>query len=407
MTEITVKTDVLENGLRLLGEPNPASKSASIGFFVKTGARDEDPQESGISHFLEHMMFKGTEKRSAMDITLELGTLGVQANAYTSEESTVFYGAVIPEYFQKFQELLSDMLRPALVQEEFDMEKKVILEEIALYQDRPHFYLFENALRDYYGGHPAGNSVLGTVESVSGITREMMVNYFKRRYLPSNIILCASGNFDWQRFKEDSQKLCGSWEKGQAGRDVTGFKPSSIQKVYYKEGLSRCHVLLMTAGPSVSDDERYAFTLLSVITGDSSGSRLYWQLIDSGIADGAGADNDEREGTGCFMLYASTGGENLDKVSEVLRKIAATPLEFSEDDLNRAKAKLISRIVKSGELPLGRLMALGNEWLYRQKKHSLKETIERIKAVSQRDIQAAVEKFGLNTWSEFRLLPEE
>src|SRR5258708_1167985 len=152
----------LKNGLTLIGEPNSANKSAAVGFFVRTGARDEVGKEAGISHFLEHMMFKGTEKRSSLDITYQLGNIGAQANAYTSEENTVYYSAIIAEFFSEIVELLCDMLRPALDRDEFNLEKKVILEEIALYQDRPQFYLFENAISTYFNSHTPGNSVLGT-----------------------------------------------------------------------------------------------------------------------------------------------------------------------------------------------------------------------------------------------------
>ena len=141
--ELKFKSTVLKNGLRVVGEQRSSAVSSALGFFVKTGARDEEADVSGVSHFLEHMMFKGTEKRSALDITYQLGAMGAQANAYTSEENTVYYAAVLPEYFSDALELLSDMLRPALTEEEFKVEKKVILEEIALYQDRPTHVLFE------------------------------------------------------------------------------------------------------------------------------------------------------------------------------------------------------------------------------------------------------------------------
>jgi len=215
-----VHREELSNGLTVIAEHNSAAASASIGFFTRTGARDESAAESGISHFLEHMMFKGTPKRSALDINLELGNLGAQANAFTSEENTVYYATVIPEKFSAMQELLTDMLRPALDPAEFDMEKKVILEEIALYRDRPHFYLFENSIKDYFGEHPAGNSVLGSHESVSAITREQMKDYFDRRYTPPNMILAATGNFDLDRFLTDARGLCGGWTNHKVTRDL-------------------------------------------------------------------------------------------------------------------------------------------------------------------------------------------
>src|SRR3990167_4020837 len=146
---VTVYEHTLSNGLKLIGERNSASKSAAIGFFVKTGARDETSQESGVSHFLEHMMFKGTARRNALQIALELGNLAAKANAYTSEECTVFFSAVLPEYLPAMTDLLCDMLRSSIDPKEFEVEKKVILEEIALYKDRPAYYLFERAFREY------------------------------------------------------------------------------------------------------------------------------------------------------------------------------------------------------------------------------------------------------------------
>ena len=190
----------LDNGLTLLWEHLPQAQSAAIGYFVRTGARDETGKESGVSHFLEHMMFKGTAKRSSADIQYELGNLGAQANAFTSEENTVYYSAVIPENFSKMQELLTDMLRPALDKQEFDTEKKVILEEIALYQDKPYFYMMERAMLDFFAGHSAGSSVLGTSASISALENSEMAAYFARRYVPGNIVLVASGNFAVDKF---------------------------------------------------------------------------------------------------------------------------------------------------------------------------------------------------------------
>ena len=336
-----VHKEILPNGLTILADNNDANASASIGFFVRTGARDETDVESGVSHFLEHMMFKGTPTRSALDINLELGNLGAQANAFTSEENTVYYSTVIPEKFSAMQELLTDMLRPALDPEEFNMEKKVILEEIALYRDRPHFYLFETSFKDYFGSHPAGNSVLGSHESVSAISRDQMKDYFDRRYAPSNMTLVATGNLPLEQFM-----------------------------------------------------------------GDSSGSKLYWELIDKGLADSASVDSDERDGTGCFMVYVSTSPDRLDEVVSIAKKVVGAPLDFTDADLERAKAKIVSRIVLDGELPMGRLMSLGMEWTYRKTITPLAEVVRKVRAVTREDIQKSLEKFSHREWSEYRLLPE-
>lgn len=402
----TYKQTQLKNGLTVIGESNPANVSSAIGFFVKTGARDETPAESGLSHFLEHMMFKGTPTRSAIDINLELGNLGAQANAFTSEENTVYYAAVIPERFSEMQELLSDMLRPALDPSEFDMEKKVILEEIALYQDRPHFFLFENAFKDYFGSHPAGNSVLGSHDSVSALTHGQMRDYFDRRYSPSNIVLAASGNFSWDRFVADAERYTSQWQDQTVGRELSRFAGSAKQRVFKKANLAQAHAVLISEGVSAQDPERYPMALLSTMLGDSSGSRMYWDLINTGLAESAGVDSDERDGAGCFSAYLSTSPDRLEQVISIAKKILSTPRDFSDQDLDRAKAKVCSRIVLDGEMPMGRLMALGLEWTYRKQSTPLSVIIERVRAVSRKDINSALERFALSTWAEYRLMPE-
>jgi predicted Zn-dependent peptidase len=402
----TYRHTQLKNGLTVIGENNPANVSSAIGFFVKTGARDETPAESGLSHFLEHMMFKGTPGRNAIEINMALGNLGAQANAFTSEENTVYYAAVIPERFSEMQELLSDMLRPLLDHEEFAMEKKVILEEIALYQDRPHFYLFENAFKDYFGAHPAGNSVLGSHESVSALTHEQMRDYFNRRYSPSNIVLVASGNFSWDKFVADAERYTAGWSDQAVGRSTPRFTGSVKERVFKKPNLAQAHAVLISEGVSAQDPERYPMALLSTILGDSSGSRMFWELINTGLAESAGVDSDERDGTGCFSAYLSTSPDRLDQVVEIAKKILSTPRDFSDQDLDRAKAKVCSRIVLDGEMPMGRLMALGLEWIYRKESTPLSNIIEKVRAVTRKDIDSALERFRLNTWAEYRLVPE-
>jgi predicted Zn-dependent peptidase len=398
-------THVLGNGLTILGEVNPANVSAGLGFFVRTGARDETSEVSGVSHFLEHMLFKGTPTRSALDISYQLGSLGAQANAFTSEENTVYYAAVISEMFPAMQELLSDMMRPALDPAEFDMEKNVILEEIALYQDRPHFYLFENAFQDYFGDHPAGKSVLGSNESITALTRDQMKGYFDQRYSPSNIVLVAAGNFDWARFIDDAERLCGGWINYPVSRETPRYPGKGGYHEFRKANIAQAHAVLISSGASAQDAERYPLSLLSTMLGDSSGSRLYWELIDKGIAESAGTDSDERDGTGCFSAYVSSSPEALDEVVGITKRILSTPREFSAEDLERAKAKIVSRIVLDGEMPMGRLMALGMEWNYRKQSTPLAEIIRKVRAVQVRDINEALERFPLTEWAEYRLLP--
>lgn len=402
----TLRTHTLSNGLTILGEPRNANQSAGIGFFVKTGARDEVGSESGVSHFLEHMMFKGTSKRTSLELTYHLGNIGAQANAYTSDENTVFYATILPEHFSSMQEILSDMLRPALDPEEFSTEKKVILEEIALYQDRPQFCLFEKANARYFDGHTSGHSVLGSISSITELKQEEMKRYFDKRYSPSNMVLVASGRFDWDRYVEDAEKYCGGWKTFVAGRETPRFRRKADSAEFTKSDLNQVHLLLLTEGCSAQEDERYPLSLLALILGDGSGSKLYWDLVETGIAEVAVADLDEKDGTGCFYAYAATEPDRIGMVSERIRSILSKPLDFSTDDLERAKTKLISRIVTSGELPMGRLMSIGNDWSYRGSVTPLKEVISRIKKVGRSDIEKALSLYPLSEWCEYRMIPE-
>lgn len=397
----------LSNGLTILGEPNPSSQSCGVAFFVKTGARDESASVSGVSHFLEHMMFKGTKKRSALDITFELGNLGAQANAYTSEEATVYYACVLPEYATSMLELLSDMLRPALDAEEFNVEKKVILEEIALYQDRPQFLLFEQSLKSYFGAHPAGNSVLGSTDSISALTAEQMQGYFSQRYVPDNMALIVTGNFSWDTIIKDAQLHCGNWKSGKAARVTdTYLRRAPEQITFRKSGLHQNHLLLATRGCSAQDQQRYPMTVLGLVLGDGSGSKLYWKVVDAGLAEVCVLDCDERDGAGCILAYAATEAENLEAVKGLMLEVLSSPLDFADSELEGAKRKLANRIVQSGELPMGRLMAIGNDWAYRGQVTPLAEMVERVLAVSKGDISTALSSFPLAGWSEYRLVPE-
>src|SRR5437762_676231 len=174
---------VLENGLQVIGETNPAMRSAAVGFFVRTGSRDETPEVSGVSHFLEHMVFKGTKRRTALDVNRDFDQIGANYNAFTSEENTVFYAAVLPEYLPQSVDIIADILRPSLREDDFEMEKNVIIEEIGMYEDQPMWSAYDNAKKAYFAEHPLGNSILGTPDSIRALQRDQMHAYFQRRYV--------------------------------------------------------------------------------------------------------------------------------------------------------------------------------------------------------------------------------
>jgi predicted Zn-dependent peptidase len=184
---------VLDNGLTVVGEVDPAAHTAAVGFFVKTGARDEDGAAMGVSHFLEHMMFKGSEGRTAEAVDLDFDRIGAEHNAFTTSEVTAFYASCLPEHLPRAEEILSDIMRPALRPDDFDDEKPVILEEIAMYRDQPFWVLYERAMEEYYRTHPLSHRVLGTAETVSALTRDQMAAYLADRYSADNTVVALAG----------------------------------------------------------------------------------------------------------------------------------------------------------------------------------------------------------------------
>src|SRR5262245_59960147 len=169
--------ETLTNGLTILGQTSPSARSVSLGFFVRTGSRDDAPEESGVSHFLEHMVFKGTPRRSAFDVNRDFDRIGADYNAFTSEENTVYYGSVLPEYLPQAVDILADILRPSLRTDDFDMEKKVIIEEIGMYEDQPMWSAYDHAKRVYFADHPLGNSILGDRKSTRLNSSHLGISY--------------------------------------------------------------------------------------------------------------------------------------------------------------------------------------------------------------------------------------
>ena len=228
------RNEKLANGLEVIAEVNPEAFSLSLGYFVKTGSRDESPKMAGVSHFLEHMMFKGTARRTAEDVNQELDDLGSQSNAYTSEEQTVYYMSILPEFQHASLDLLSDMMRPALRDEDFQTERQVILEEIAMYDDQPPYGAMERAMEGFFRDHPLARRVLGTRETVSELEPEAMRAYHQARYAPDNLTLVASGAVDFEQLLKSAEALTKKWVPSQAKRQL-------VTPTYINDNLSMIH----------------------------------------------------------------------------------------------------------------------------------------------------------------------
>lgn len=389
MSGFTFDKLTLDNGLTIIGERNARAQSVALGYFVNTGSRDETPEVAGVSHFLEHMMFKGSDKRSPEDINREFDELGANYNAYTNEERTVYYGAVLSERAPKLLDLLTDMMRPALRQTDFDMEKNVILEEIAMYEDRPNFKAFELGGEQFYNGHPAGNSVLGSAQSITDLTSEQMRSYSKSRYAPDNMVLALAGNYDWDALVAQVEAATADWRAAGAARVYPALKARAGQDLKPDAKLSRAHVAMFAPGVSAQDELRYAASLVASCLGDSSGSRLYWELVDKGLADSASLSHDSSDQVGAFVGYLSTAPERVDEVLARYREVllSAEAEGLRKDEWERAQGKLATAITLRAETPFGRLMPLGAGYLYDHSYRSVEDTLEALFKASLEDGQ--------------------
>ncbi len=368
----------LDNGLTIIGEHHDSARSLAAGFFVKTGARDETSAISGVSHFLEHMMFKGTNRRTPEDVNREFDEMGARYNAFTSEENTVYYGNVLPRFQQRLLDLLSDMMRPALRDEDFDLEKNVILEEIAMYQDRPQFVVFDLARETYFDGHPLGASVLGSQASIRDLQREQMHEYFSRRYAANNLTLVLTGNYDWDEAVQQAQTLCGNWNTADSPREISEPQPQPRVRVQRNDKFNRAHIALMAPGFAMQDARRYAAAVACEAIGAGDGSRLYWALVHPGIAEAAQIGHDAGDGAGALYGYLLADPSRAQEALDVLRGEVAKACAdgLSEPEVERAKRRLASNTVLGAETPMGRLTSVGMDWVYRREQKSADDSLQ-------------------------------
>lgn len=388
---------ILQNGLEIVAECNDAAYSTALGFFVRTGARDETDDVAGVSHFLEHMVFKGTARRTADDVNREFDEMGAHYNAFTNEEYTVFYAAVLPEHQDRAIDLLADILRPSLREEDFVTEKQVILEEIQMYEDQPPFGADDKCRMLYYGTHPLGRTVLGTPESITDLTAQAMNDYFQRRYSPGNIVLAGAGRIDFDALVATAERCCGAWRPVATDRTLDPVCGAHGFQALQRENASQQYTLQLCAGPAANDVDRYAAKLLSVVLGDDSGSRLYWELVDPGLAEHASLSHGEHEGAGMMMTYLccepEQTAENLQKILDLYRAVERDGVTAAE--LEQAKNKIRSRVVLSSERPRGRLFAIGNDWGYRRDYRPIESELETVRKITVDDLKAVLAKYPL------------
>jgi predicted Zn-dependent peptidase len=403
---LTFQHQQLANGLDVIAEANADAHSIAIGMFVNTGSRDEEPAINGVSHFLEHMMFKGSEKYTWQDVNRIFDEMGARYNAFTSQEMTAYYANVLPEFTQRATEHLAHLLRPAIRQEDFDTEKKVILEEIAMYLDDPGHRVYEQAMAEHFGEHPLSQSVLGAAQRIRELTRQQMQEYFARRYGPGNMAVVATGRVDFPAFVELVERYCGRWPRVDAPRRYPQPAYAPRRKSLSDPKLNRHYIMGFTPGPSAQDERRFAARVLSDVIGDSEGSRFYWALVDKAIAEDADFGFYPHDRCGSYYLSLTTDPDRAHEAMQIaLSELEKVKSDLNDDEVERAKNKIASSIVLQGEIPLGRMRAIGGQWLYNREYRSLEQDMATLRAITPQSLRDLMREFPFEPMTIVELGP--
>ena len=385
-----VVRDVLDGGLRLITETMPHVRSVTIGVWLTRGSRHETDERGGIAHFVEHMLFKGTDTRSAEDIAQAIDSIGGQLDAFTAKEYASYYIKVLDEHVPLAVDLLADIVRrPAFAADEIEREKKVILEEIKMVEDTPDDLVHELFTQHFWEGHPLARPILGSPETVEALTRATLIDYFGRAYVAPNMIIAAAGNLDHARVR---QLVLDAF----AGLGVTGDVPNgpaprvSPQVITRAKELEQSHLCLGTNSYPQSHEDRYVSYILNTVLGGSMSSRLFQNIREKrGLAYSVFSGLSAYRDAGNITIYAGCAneavGEVIDLCVDELKTIKRTLVPDSE--LRRAKDHLKGSLMLSLENTSSRMSHLARQEIYFDRHFGLDETLAGVEAVSTGDLQ--------------------
>ena len=392
-----VKTVKLKCGTTLIMDKTDYVQSAALGIWVRTGAADENDSISGMSHYIEHMMFKGTDNRTAKEIASDVDKIGGMFNAFTGKEATCYYIKTLSSNIYAGADILLDMLTGSRFdQEEMDKERKVICEEIKMVKDSPDDDVYDTISELVASGNPLGRSILGTPESLAGIDRAKLTEYYSEKYARDSIVIAVAGNFDEERIAELFESRLTSLREKKVAKDFTlkQYRQSFDVKV---RDIEQTHICLATPGISMADDKYYAFVLMNSIFGGSMSSRLFQNIREEkGLAYTVCSMNVFSSYTGFFSIYAGVAHDKaeatLDAVKhelEMLKKDGVTA-----EELSMAKEQVKSSYIFGLENINSRMFSIGKNKLLLDRVYSPEEVLSEFDKVTQDDIKQAAELIG-------------
>jgi predicted Zn-dependent peptidase len=390
VSQPVIVRDVLPNGLRLLTEVMPHVRSVSIGVWLARGSRHEPQDQSGIAHFTEHMLFKGTSTRSAEDIAQAIDSIGGQMDAFTAKEYASYYIKVLDDHLPLAVDVLSDIVRrPAFSAEDLEREKKVVLEEIKMVEDTPDDLVHELFTESFWEGHPLGRPILGTKDTVEGLTADKLRAYFQDAYAADNMIIAAVGNVDHPRVRDLVARHFGDVPR--RGTPIVDLPPRVVPRIIIRnKELEQSHVCLGTNGYRQDHEDRYASYVLNTVLGGSMSSRLFQNVREKrGLAYAVFSGLSAYRDAGSVTVYAGCAndavGELVDVVVAELRRLKEEPPPESE--LRRAKDHLKGSLMLNLESTSSRMSHLARQEIYFDRQFGLDETLEGVERVTRDDLQ--------------------
>ncbi|MEX0685976.1 MAG: pitrilysin family protein [Balneolales bacterium] len=409
-----VHKTTLPNGLRIVTEEIDSVRSISVGIWVKTGSRDESEEQAGITHFLEHMLFKGTEKRTAYDIALSMESVGGYLNAFTSPEFTCYYARCLDTKLEAALDVLSDMvLNSSFPEEEIDKEIKVVVEEMKMYKDSPDDYVFEVFNTQIFEKHPLGRPIIGFENTVSKFKRSDLQDYIRNRYTPENIIISVAGNTDHQKV---TQLVQGYFNDNENKASVilngaTELTPYETSSKKLSKQIEQTHFIMGKRALSSDDPERYKLLITNTILGGGMSSRLHQNVREKfGYCYTIHSFNQSYKDSGMFGIYTGTDKQYVTHVKELIQEELRKLREevIPEKELVEAKAHLKGKMLLSQESMSNRMMRLAKSEIYYNRYVSLDELVGEIDIITVDDILNFSQEFLIEEdFSETVLLPEE
>jgi predicted Zn-dependent peptidase len=388
----------LSNGLRIICEPISQMHSVSLGVWVGTGSRYEDPFNNGISHFIEHMLFKGTYKRTAKQIAETIDSVGGQLNAFTTKEYTCFYAKVLGQHFQLGVDLLSDMVTNSLFDiHEIEKEKQVVLEEIKSFEDSPDEVIHDLFMAAVLKGHPLGWTILGSPETVKQIDQQVILDYLKQHYTPDNIVFAVAGNVQLDQIVTEIEKHFLELE-GRLQQELHLIPEPEPDYIIKSKDTEQVHLCVGTRGISRKSPDKYGVFVLDSILGGSVSSRLFQQLREErGLVYVTGSNHSSFKDTGVFSIYAGTRLKNFGEVVSLIKKELNLMIHeaVSETELTRTKEQLKGSLLLSLDSTCNRMSRLAKTELFEDQLFTPEEIVAKIDAVTSEEVQRlASQLFG-------------